>query len=85
MKGGEEPIQVKKKPIAPPAGPADAEDFDATAEALERGQRARQIRTTRTALGLSQTEVCRAVPGAGRHAARLSRRASARPTSPWLI
>jgi putative transcriptional regulator len=47
---------VKKEPIALPAEPADAEDFDATSEALDRGQRARLIRTTRTALGLSQAE-----------------------------
>ena len=47
---------MKKEPIALPADPSDAEDFDATAEALDRGQRARLIRTTRTALGLSQTE-----------------------------
>lgn len=49
-------MTVKKRPIAVPADPTDAEDFDATAEGLERGQRARLIRTTRTALGLSQTE-----------------------------
>lgn len=36
--------------------PADAEDFDVTVEAMDRGQRARLIRKTRTALGLSQTE-----------------------------
>ncbi len=36
--------------------PADAEDFDVTPEAMDRGQRARLIRTTRTSLGLSQTE-----------------------------
>ena len=47
---------MKKQPIALPADPTDAEDFDATAEGLERGQRARLIRTTRAALGLSQTE-----------------------------
>jgi putative transcriptional regulator len=47
---------VKKVPIALPADPADAEDFDVTPEALERGQRARLIRKTRTALGLSQSE-----------------------------
>lgn len=47
---------MKRKPIALPADVADGEDFDATAEALDRGQRARLIRTTRTALGLSQTE-----------------------------
>ena len=39
-----------------PADPADAEDFNATAEAVDRGQRARNIRRTRTKLGLSQAE-----------------------------
>nr|WP_276081928.1 helix-turn-helix domain-containing protein [Methylobacterium sp. GC_Met_2] len=39
-----------------PADPADAEDFDATDEAVARGQRARLIRRTRTGLGLSQSE-----------------------------
>lgn len=47
---------MKKDRITLPADPADAEDFDATAEALDRGQRARLIRRTRTALGLSQSE-----------------------------
>ncbi len=47
---------MKKEPIALPADPPDAEDFDTTAEGLERGQRARLTRTTRTALGLSQAE-----------------------------
>ncbi len=47
---------MKKEHIALPAGPADAEDFDVTAEALDRGQRARLIRRTRTGLGLSQSE-----------------------------
>ena len=47
---------MKKERIALPADPADPEDFDVTAEALERGQRARLIRTTRTDLGLSQSE-----------------------------
>jgi putative transcriptional regulator len=47
---------VKKEHIAVPADPADAEDFDVTVEALDRGQRARLIRTTRTRLGLSQSE-----------------------------
>jgi len=47
---------VKKDSIILPADPTDAEDFDVTAEALDRGQRARMIRQTRTALGLSQTE-----------------------------
>ena len=44
------------KPIALPADSADAEDFDVTAEAMDRGQRARLIRKTRTALGLSQSD-----------------------------
>jgi putative transcriptional regulator len=47
---------VKNKPITLPADPADAEDFDVTAEAMDRSQRARLIRKTRTRLGLSQVE-----------------------------
>lgn len=47
---------MKKEPIILPADPADPEDFDVTPEALERGLRARLIRTTRTGLGLSQAE-----------------------------
>jgi putative transcriptional regulator len=47
---------MRKKPIALPADPADAEDFDTPPEALDRAQRARLIRQTRTSLGLSQTE-----------------------------
>ncbi|MEL6059316.1 MULTISPECIES: helix-turn-helix domain-containing protein [unclassified Methylobacterium] len=47
---------MKSEPIALPADPADAEDFDVTAEALDRSQRARLIRRTRTGLGLSQSE-----------------------------
>ena len=50
---------MKKQHIALSADPADAEDFVATAEALERGQRARLIRQTRTGLGLSQSEFAR--------------------------
>jgi putative transcriptional regulator len=50
---------VKNEPIALPADPADAEDFDVMAEALDRGQRARLIRRTRTGLGLSQSEFAR--------------------------
>ncbi len=46
---------MKNEPIILPANPADAEDFDVTAEALERGQRARLIRQTRVELGLSQS------------------------------
>lgn len=47
---------MKKGHIAVPADPADAEDFDVTSKALDRGQRARLIRKTRTGLGLSQSE-----------------------------
>jgi putative transcriptional regulator len=50
---------VKNNHITLPADPADAEDFDVTAEALCRSQRARLIRRTRTALGLSQAEFAR--------------------------
>jgi putative transcriptional regulator len=46
-------------PLAMAADPADLEDFDVTAEALDRGQRARLIRKTRTDLGLSQSEFAR--------------------------
>jgi putative transcriptional regulator len=47
---------VKNEPIALPTDPTDDQDFDATSEALDRGQRARLIRRTRTGLGLSQSE-----------------------------
>lgn len=47
---------MRKEPIALPAAADDPEDFDVSVAALERGQRARLIRRTRTALGLSQTE-----------------------------
>ena len=47
---------MKNKPITLPADSADAEDFDVTAEAMDRGQRARLIRKTRTRLGLSQVQ-----------------------------
>jgi putative transcriptional regulator len=47
---------VKNEHITLPADPSDADDFEVTAEALDRGQRARLIRKTRTALGLSQLE-----------------------------
>ena len=36
--------------------PTDDQDFNALPEALDRAQRARLIRKTRTGLGLSQTE-----------------------------
>lgn len=47
---------MKKEPIELPADPADAEDFPVTTTGLDRGQRARLIRKTRTGLGLSQSE-----------------------------
>jgi putative transcriptional regulator len=47
---------VKRERIVLPADPDDPEDFDVTAEGLERGLRARTIRMTRTKLGLSQPE-----------------------------
>lgn len=47
---------MKKDHIVLPADDADAEDFDVTLEALDRGQRARLIRKTRTGLGLTQAE-----------------------------
>lgn len=47
---------MKNEPIILPADPADADDFDVSAEGMERGQRARLIRRTRTELGLSQSE-----------------------------
>lgn len=47
---------MKNEPIALPPDIDDPEDFPVIAEAMDRGQRARLIRTTRTALGLSQTE-----------------------------
>lgn len=47
---------MKNKHITLPADQADAEDFDVTVEALDRSQRARLIRKTRTGLGLSQSE-----------------------------
>lgn len=47
---------MKNDPIALPADPTDAEDFDVTIEALDRAQRARLIRKTRTGLGLTQAE-----------------------------
>ncbi len=47
---------MKNEPIIVPADPADIDDFDVTVEALDRGQRARLIRRTRTGLGLSQAD-----------------------------
>lgn len=50
---------MKKEPIILPADPTDPEDFDVTQGAMNRGQRARLIRKTRTGLGLSQLEFAR--------------------------
>ncbi len=50
---------VNEDHIILPADPDDPEDFDVTAQGMERGQRARLIRTTRTALELSQAEFAR--------------------------
>lgn len=47
---------MKKSDIAIPADPNDPEDFDVTVEGLERGQRARLIRMTRTGLGMTQAQ-----------------------------
>ena len=47
---------MRKEPIVLPADPNDLEDRNVSAEGLERGQRARLIRMTRTSLGLSQAE-----------------------------
>ncbi|MFT9164404.1 MAG: hypothetical protein ABF504_04925 [Komagataeibacter saccharivorans] len=47
---------MKNDPIILPADPADPEDFPITQEGMDRGQRARMIRRTRTALGLSQAK-----------------------------
>lgn len=47
---------MKKEHITLNADSADTEDFDVLPEALDRGQRARLIRKTRIALGLSQAD-----------------------------
>ncbi len=47
---------MKKEPIILPSDPCDPEDFDVSAEALDRAQRSRLIRKTRTDLKLSQAE-----------------------------
>lgn len=52
-------MQVKNAPTVLPADRADPEDFDGSPEALDRGQRARLVRTARTGLGLSQAEFAR--------------------------
>ncbi len=48
--------QDDPKKVVIPADLNDPEDGDVTAEGLERGQRARLIRMTRTKLGLTQAE-----------------------------
>lgn len=50
---------MKNAHITLHSDPSDLEDFDVTAAALERGQRARLIRMARTGLGLSQAEFAR--------------------------
>jgi putative transcriptional regulator len=45
--------------IVLPADPADPEDFDVSAAGMDRAQRARLVRRTRTGLGLSQPEFAR--------------------------
>jgi len=47
---------VRNDPITLAADPADSDDFDVTVDAMDRGQRARLVRQTRTELGLSQSE-----------------------------
>lgn len=47
---------MKNEPIALQADPQDPEDFDVSAEGLDRGQKAREIRQVRNRLGLSQPE-----------------------------
>src|SRR5690606_16665871 len=48
--------EVRNDSIILPADPSAREDFDVTAAALTRAQRARLVRQVRTGLGLSQTE-----------------------------
>ncbi len=47
---------MKKEHISLSADPGDPEDFPVTVEAMDRGQRARLVRMTRSRLGLSQPE-----------------------------
>jgi len=47
---------MRQEPIIIPADPNDGEDFDVMQEALDRAQRSRLIRATRTNLGLSQAD-----------------------------
>ena len=50
---------MKSEHIEIPADPDDPDDFAVTAEALDRAQKARLVRTARTRLGLSQVEFAR--------------------------
>lgn len=47
---------MKKEHIILPADPNDPADFDVTSEAMDRAQKARIIRKTRTDLKMSQPE-----------------------------
>ncbi|KQT54458.1 XRE family transcriptional regulator [Aureimonas sp. Leaf454] len=47
---------MKTEPIVLASDPADPEDFDVSADGLDRGRKARLIRTARIGLGLSQAE-----------------------------
>lgn len=47
---------VKSGHIVLYSDPSDSEDFAVTIEAMDRAQRARLVRRTRTKLGLSQSE-----------------------------
>ena len=47
---------MKNGSIVMEADPADHEDFEVSADGIERGKRSRLIRKTRSDLGLSQSE-----------------------------
>lgn len=47
---------MKNKSTNLASDPHDPEDFDVSAEGLDRAQKSRLVRTTRTKLGLSQAE-----------------------------
>lgn len=69
---------MKTEPTALPADPSDVEDFDATAEALDRGQRAPDPHHAHGAWP-GADRIRRALPGAGWYAARLGT-GSCKPT-----
>lgn len=50
---------MKKESIALAADPGDSEDFEVSAEGLDRAQKSRLVRTARTRLGLTQAEFAR--------------------------